>query len=50
MYTIFMRNTKSFLIPLLVLLLVILACTSTGQNQIQTQAAMVGKTALAQGN
>jgi glycoprotein endo-alpha-1,2-mannosidase len=30
-------------------MLVILACTSTGQNQIQTQAAVIGKTALAQG-
>lgn len=30
-------------------MLVILACTSTGQTQIQTQVSLAGKTALAQG-
>jgi len=30
-------------------MLVILACTSTGQTQIQTQVSLTGKTALAQG-
>ena len=45
-----MRRSKTIFTPMIVLFLVILACTTTGQNQIQTQAALVGKTALAQGN
>ncbi len=44
-----MRTSKSILTPILVLMLVILACTSTGQTQIQTQVSLTGKTALAQG-
>lgn len=44
-----MHTPKSLFIPILILMLVILACTSTGQNQIQTQASGLGKTALAQG-
>jgi glycoprotein endo-alpha-1,2-mannosidase len=49
MYTVFMRISKTLLTPILILMLVILACTSTGQTQIQTQVSLAGKTALAQG-
>ena len=49
MYTVFMHKLKSLLIPLLVLMLLILACSSTGRTQLETQAASIGKTALAQG-
>ena len=44
-----MRLPKSILTPLLILFLVILACSSSEQGQIQTQVASVGKTALAEG-
>jgi len=49
MYTVFMRTPKSLFTPLLILMLLILACSSTGQTQLETQVASVGKTALAQG-
>lgn len=49
MYTVFMNKPKSLFIPILALMLIILACSSTGQTQIENQVSSIGKTALAQG-
>lgn len=49
MYTVFMRIPKTLLPPILILMLVILACSSSGQSRLETQAASLGKTALAKG-